>query len=305
MAGQIIVDAHAHPVAACLEAYRHCQNYAEMSRVFLEGNYNNNPGDLLRLMDQHRVDRACALGGLHKDLQRQLEAIQFAPDRFIGFFCPVGFDPDDAAKQTEEALKRPEFVGVGELYLYQFGGSDWPDMFARLRPVLEVANEARVPVTFHTGNAPYTYHRLAYNDPVYVDEIAREFPELPIIIAHMGCSGSMFFGSYAEHALMVAAKNPNVYLDTSTAPPPVIELAVLEPSIGPSKLLFATDFPAPISYYVAHGQLRPTYRKAPLMEYPRTYQTSLSWIRSLPISDTDKDAILGGNILRILAGVRK
>ncbi len=295
----LIVDAHAHPLTACVHEFGHSADYAEMSKVFL-GPYEARPAELVALMDENGVDLALALGAMQKSPEEQLAAIDVAPDRFLGFFAPQGNDPEDAARQTREALGSGRFVGVGEIYLYSFGGESWPEMFEGLRPVLDVADEFGVPVTFHTGNAPYPFHRLVYNDPMYIDEIARAYPKLPLIIGHMGCSGSSIFLSFADHALMVAAKNPNVYLDTSTAPPRVIEAAILEPSIGPSKLMFATDFPAPVTFYSAQGVTRGSYRKRPEPEYVPSHAQGLQWIRSMGLARADLDAVLGGTVLRLL-----
>jgi predicted TIM-barrel fold metal-dependent hydrolase len=50
-----------------------------------------------------------------------------------------------------------------------------------------------------------------------------------MIIGNIGVQGFYCFGSYADMALLVAARHDNVYLETSSAPLEVVEKAVIDP----------------------------------------------------------------------------
>jgi predicted TIM-barrel fold metal-dependent hydrolase len=105
---------------------------------------------------------------------------------------------------------------------------------------------------------------------------------------------------YADMALMTAARNPNVYLETSSAPFEVIERAVSDPAIGPEKLLFGSDSLAPYTYYQYRGESYPSYGKTPPGFYTDHHKYDLANIERLTIPDREKEMILGGNAARIL-----
>jgi predicted TIM-barrel fold metal-dependent hydrolase len=97
------------------------------------------------------------------------------------------------------------------------------------RMVFEVARQLSVPLMVHTGNTrPFAL-------PTQLFDLAREFVDLPIVMAHAGG------GCYGE-ALLVARENDNVYLDMSWCPPRVCLHFCRE--LGASRLMFATDHPS-------------------------------------------------------------
>ena len=105
----------------------------------------------------------------------------------------------------------------------------------------EAAVENSMPVFFHNASHMNSDSVLEYSQPFLLDEIARSFKDLKIII---GTTGRPF----VEQALAVAAKHENVYVDLSVVPGRVWqiynflmganELDVLD------KLLFGSGFPA-------------------------------------------------------------
>ena len=46
---------------------------------------------------------------------------------------------------------------------------------------------------------------------MHIDDIVAEYPDVPIILGHCGVQGYFYFGTYADMALHVAARNQNVY----------------------------------------------------------------------------------------------
>jgi len=117
-----------------------------------------------------------------------------------------------------------------------------------LDPVWGLLSEARVPTVIHCGGGPVPG---TYTGPEPVAAVLERFPELPLIVAHMG------MGEYAEF-LDLAQRYDNVYLDTTmaftdfveeTMPFPVTERGRLA-DLG-HKVLLGTDFPN-IPYHYAH-----------------------------------------------------
>jgi uncharacterized protein len=80
--------------------------------------------------------------------------------------------------------------------------------------------------------------RLAYSNPMYLDDVAVDFPDMPIILAHPSFP-------WQEEALSVATHKPQVYIDLSGwspkyFPPILVQYAN---TLLKDKVLFGTDFP--------------------------------------------------------------
>lgn len=112
-------------------------------------------------------------------------------------------------------------------------------------PLLEVIQAAGLPALFHTGQTGVGSGvrggggiRLKYSNPMCLDDVAVDFPDMPIIMAHPSFP-------WQEEALAVALHKPNVYIDLSGwspkyFPPLLVKYAN---SMLPHKMLFGSDFP--------------------------------------------------------------
>ncbi len=112
-------------------------------------------------------------------------------------------------------------------------------------PVYEVIQEAGVPALFHSGQTGAGAGtrggggiRLKYSNPMLLDDVAVDFPDMPIILAHPSFP-------WQEEALSVATHKPQVYIDLSGwspkyFPPILIQYAN---TLLKNKVLFGTDFP--------------------------------------------------------------
>lgn len=110
----------------------------------------------------------------------------------------------------------------------------------------EVIAEAGLPALFHTGQtavgagmAGGMGMRLKYSNPIHLDDVAADFPDMPIICAHPSFP-------WQEEALSVATHKPNVYIDLSGwspkyFPPILVKYAN---SLLKHKVLFGSDWPA-------------------------------------------------------------
>jgi predicted TIM-barrel fold metal-dependent hydrolase len=112
-------------------------------------------------------------------------------------------------------------------------------------PLYEAIEELGVPALFHTGQTGIGAGlpggggiRLRYSNPMLVDDVAVDFPELRIILAHPSFP-------WQEEALSVATHKPNVYIDLSGWSPkyfPPILVRYIN-SILQDKMLFGSDWP--------------------------------------------------------------
>jgi uncharacterized protein len=109
----------------------------------------------------------------------------------------------------------------------------------------EAIAEAGVPALFHTGQTGVgagmpggNGMRLEYSNPIYLDDVAVDFPEMPIILAHPSFP-------WLEEALSVATHKPNVYIDLSGWSPRYFPKILVQyaNSILRRKMLFGSDWP--------------------------------------------------------------
>jgi predicted TIM-barrel fold metal-dependent hydrolase len=152
----------------------------------------------------------------------------------------------------EKGVRDLGFKGIGELILERFSPAAPSDLYVELRPIMDVCRKYRVPVFIHTGYDPVTFRLkrstddanswsylpapLRYRDPIYLDDVALEYPDVPIIVAHMGGR----FLRHFEGALMLAFRHKNVYLTTAGAPSEFIARAAEE--VGADRMIWGSDW---------------------------------------------------------------
>ncbi|MBN1808082.1 MAG: amidohydrolase family protein [Planctomycetes bacterium] len=149
-----------------------------------------------------RIDRTVLLSGPDSN-EEVLEFCRKSGGRFIPY-CRVRVD------DVPEACDRlREFAGTG------FRGVKFQPMTERflphedrMYPVWETIQELGLPITSHAGAVHFGNHCINWADPSGWSQVAWDFPELTIVIAHMG-------GNYHYEALAAAEACPNVYLDTA------------------------------------------------------------------------------------------
>jgi len=112
-------------------------------------------------------------------------------------------------------------------------------------PLYEAIEELRVPAVFHTGQTGIGAGvpggggiRLKYSNPMYVDDVAADFPHLPIILAHPSFP-------WQDEALAVATHKPQVYIDLSGWSPKYFpaQLVQYANTLLKDKVLFGSDYP--------------------------------------------------------------
>ena len=114
------------------------------------------------------------------------DAARANPDVLIPF---ASVDPgrSDAVERTRRLIDEHEVKGFKfHPNLQEFFPND-----RSAYPVYEVIAEARLPALFHTGHSGMGTGlpgggglRLKYSNPLCLDDVAADFPELPIVLAH-------------------------------------------------------------------------------------------------------------------------
>ncbi|MGI9101348.1 MAG: amidohydrolase family protein [Terriglobales bacterium] len=108
-----------------------------------------------------------------------------------------------------------------------------------LEIIYRAAEANGIPVMFHTGTSVFPSARNKYGDPIYVDDVAVDFPNLKILLAHGGRP------LWMNTAFFLVRRHPNVYLDTSGIPPKTLLKYFPRLEEIAAKSLFGTDWPGP------------------------------------------------------------
>jgi predicted TIM-barrel fold metal-dependent hydrolase len=218
--------------------------------------------DLLRVMDQHGVDRSLAIPfPVVDDYRREHDligrAVREYPDRFTGAAC---LDPYLPLREFQDEVRRcREQYGFRALKLQpQYHGlnpfSAASDFF------FATALENHMAVVVHTGAG------LPFSLPSLCMMPARKFPDLTIVVAH--CGGGIF----VHDAIVAASFCPNIVLELSSLMPHHV-LEVLS-HIPADRLMIGSDLPESTS-------------------------TEMGKILMLAISDADKRALLSATADRV------
>jgi len=229
--------------------------------------------ELVQQMDQFEIDKS--LVWIAPPYSRQLEvenrALYDASRTHSDRLLPFGWaNPHLGAAATEATIRRCfEDYGFGGI---KFNGAqdDYciDDPILAL-PYIEQAAAYSKPIAFHTGTDAYEN-----THPDRVGRIAATYPEIPILMVHMGGVGKP---SLARSAIEVAQSHPNVTLiasETSTR-----DLIAAIEALGPSRVCYGSDAPFE------------------LMDVERARFESV-----LTRFDADTYAkVMGGNIARLMA----
>ena len=131
--------------------------------------------------------------------------VQNAGSRLIGF-CTV--DPLGGEASLDILQKGIEVLGHKGLKLHPPFQQFYPND-RKVYPLYEKMQQYGLPVLFHTGSIGVIPFRDMYAYPTYIDDIACDFPKLPIILGHAG-------KIWHDEAVMLMRKHKNVYADFST-----------------------------------------------------------------------------------------
>jgi uncharacterized protein len=112
-------------------------------------------------------------------------------------------------------------------------------------PLYEVFAEKKLPVIFHTGHSGIGTGmrggggiRQKYGNPIYIDDVAVDFPDLPIVMAHPSFP-------WQDEAISVCLHKPQVYIDLSGWSPKYFSPTLVQyaNTLLKNKVMFGSDYP--------------------------------------------------------------
>ena len=175
------------------------------------------------------------LSGLWVDDDYVAEYVARHAERMLGF---LSVDPTQPRWNDELRRGHRELGLVGIKLLPMYAGF-FPDD-ERLDPLWQYASEHQLPVLLHAGTTFVRQAPLECTLPRHLDRVAIRFPDVKIVLAHLG-------HPYEGECIAVIRKHPNVFADISALhyrPFQFFHSLMLVQEYGVwHKLLFGTDYP--------------------------------------------------------------
>ena len=203
----------------------------------------------------------------------------FVPTEEVIQYCRgqemlIPFTSKNPNVHSDLALKLQFYVencGIKGLKLHPSYQFFYPNE-SRLYPLYATAQELGIPIIFHIGSSIFKGTRLKYCDPIYLDDLAVDFPDLKIIMAHSGR------GFWYDECFSLSRLHQNVYMDITGLPPQNLLSYFPDLEKNSEKVLFGSDWPT----------------------MPTGIGKNIEAIKSLPLSERAIEAILCKTARKIL-----
>jgi predicted TIM-barrel fold metal-dependent hydrolase len=279
-----VFDAHIHiqPFHMLKPEVRATFWHNKDNRAELEG-FAADPAKLLRQMDADGIERVGLINYISPDVmgftgevnEWMLRYASADASRLIPFGSVHPAFTQDASADTDRVIER----GARALKIHPphqlFRANAYLDSMPRLAEVYRRAEAAGIPVTIHTGTSIFPGARSRFGDPMDVDDVAVDFPNLKILLAHGGRP------LWMDAAFFVVRRHPNVFLEVSGIPPSrLLEYFPRLEEIA-RKTVWGTDWPSP---------------------GVKSMRRNVEQFLMLPLSDGSKRAILYDNARAIFPG---
>jgi uncharacterized protein len=205
------------------------------------------PAHLLRRLDADGIERAVLvnypspdlMGFSHRVNEYVAQYCQAAPDRLV----PMGGVHPRFAEDAGAEVRRAAEMGVKALKVHPCHMAVEINAYLRgmdsLRAIYEEAQRLRLPVMIHTGTSIFPGARSRNGEPMGVDDVAVDFPDLTLVIAHGGRP------LWMDQAFFLVRRFKQVYMDVSSIPPKAILRYFPRLLEVQDKVLYGSDWPAP------------------------------------------------------------
>jgi len=226
---------------------------AEMMRRGKEGHWERlislmeNPKVLLDILDRSGIWRVGLINYPSPDVmgftdETNTFAAKYAsaaPDRLIPFGGVHARFTRDPEGQVEELLN----LGIRCLKIHPphqlYPANAYTNGLEALGRIYRRCEERGLPVLIHTGTSIFPGARSKYGRPMEIDDVAIDFPDLTIIMAHGGRP------LWMDEAFFILRRHRNVYLEVSGIPPAkLLEYFPRIAEIG-DRVIWGTDWPSP------------------------------------------------------------
>jgi hypothetical protein len=161
-------------------------------------------------------------------------------------------------------------MGAKGLKLYPSYNYFYPND-REIYPLYDVAEELRLPVLVHTGSSVFAGSKIKYAEPIHLDDVATDFPDLILLMAHSGR------GFWYDQALFLSRIHPNLYMEISGLPPKNLLTYFPEMERNIDKFVYGSDWPG-----------------------IKSIGSNIDLLEKLPLPRASIEKLLYGNAARIL-----
>lgn len=245
----------------------------------------DDPQALLEILDRAGVWRAGLVNYPSPDIMGFTDATnrfaakyaQAAPERLLPYGGVHARLTKDPAGDVDGLVD----LGIRLLKVHPphqgFPANAYTDGLEALGRMYRRAEERGLPVMIHTGTSVFPGARSKYGNPMELDDVAIDFPDLRIVMAHGGRP------LYMDEAFFVLRRHRRMWLDVSGIPP--ARLLEYFPRLAElaDRVLWGTDWPSP---------------------GVKDMRANIDQFLALPLSDAHKKAILETNALALFPAGR-
>jgi len=229
------------------------------------------PANFAAYLENQGIEKAVILPETNPDVTGTVPneyVLEFCSGRDIFIpFCTV--NPSLVSSPKKEIEKRLH-QGAKGIKLYPSYSHFYPNDSC-FYPVYDLAQDKGIPVLVHTGSSVFKGAKIKYSDPIHLDDVAADFPELVILMAHSGR------GLWYDKAFFLSRMHRHVYMEISGLPPNNLLKYFPELERNSEKIVYGSDWPG-----------------------IRSIAANIESIRKLPLSEESIRRILHDNAAKIL-----
>ena len=244
----VAIDVHTHAELSVRDPQEPTKFQQAAAKYFKSGNMTPTIPEIAEYYRERRI--ACVIFSVdgvrfrdNKPVSNE-EVTELAAENSDIMIPFASVDPGRGKAAIDEAKRMISDYGVRGFKFHP----QYQEFFPNDRmayPLYEVIAEAGLPALFHTGHSGMGTGmrggggiRLKYGNPMDVDDVAVDFPDMPIVLAHPSWP-------WQDEALSVALHKPQVYIDLSGwspkyFPPQLVQFANTQLK---HKVLFGSDYP--------------------------------------------------------------
>jgi uncharacterized protein len=244
----IAIDVHTHAEVSCRQPQDEVwQEYEDAASKYFKAGKRPTIAETVAYYRERKiglvmftVDSEHEIGSRRIPNEEVLEAAQANSDMMVAF---ASIDPHKGRFGAREA-RRLIGEGVRGFKFHPTCQGFFPNDRMAYK-LYEVIAEHKLPAIFHSGHSGIGTGmrggggmRLKYSNPIHVDDVAVDFPDMKIIIAHPSWP-------WQDEALSVCLHKPNVYIDLSGWSPKYFPAQLVQYANTQlkKKILFGSDFP--------------------------------------------------------------
>jgi predicted TIM-barrel fold metal-dependent hydrolase len=243
------IDIHVHADADSCACHGPCDHYRDAAFEYFGRRFEEESiaetAEMYRALNMKAVllavDSTSGVG-THVSNEFVAQAMADDPDVFIGF---ASVDPWAGKKAVDRVKHAMEELGLKGFKFHPGTQAFYPNE-KQFYPIYEAIAQYNVPMLFHTGTTGIGAGlpggggiKLGGCRPIpYMDDVAADFPETPMILAHPSWP-------WQDESLAMAVHKPNVYIDLSGWSPKYFSPGLIKYANSriPDKVLFGTDYP--------------------------------------------------------------